>query len=76
MISTKRFALATALILAAGSAALANDIETNPSTSQSVREWQEFLGQNQKHMGNAGTSYGYFGLQDELSQSGKKSRDR
>jgi hypothetical protein len=57
MLSKTKFALATALILGAGSAALANDIETNPSTAQSVREWREFVGQNQT--GNAGNAYGY-----------------
>jgi opacity protein-like surface antigen len=75
MISKTKIALAAALVLGAASAALANDIETNPSTAQSVREWQEFQGQ--KHMGNVGTSYGYFGSssqQDDGSQSGKRSR--
>jgi hypothetical protein len=76
MITYTKIALATALVLGAASSALANDIDVNPSTAQSVREWQEYLGQNQKHMGNAGTSYGYFGSQDDLSQSGKKNRNR
>ena len=77
MFSKTKIALAAALILGAGSAALANDIETNPSTAQSIREWNEYLGQNQKHTGNAGTSYGYFGSQqDDSSQSGKKNRNR
>jgi hypothetical protein len=78
MLTNTKIALATALILGAASAALANDIDVNPSTAQSVREWQENLGQNQKHMGNAGTSYGYFGSQsqDDVSQSGKKNRNR
>jgi hypothetical protein len=77
MINNTKIALAAALVLGAASAALANDIETNPSTAQSVREWQEYLGQSQKHMGNAGTSYGYFGssAQQDDSQSGKKSRN-
>jgi hypothetical protein len=78
MFTHTKVALATALILGAASAALANDIETNPSTAQSVKEWQEFLGQNQKHMGNAGTGYGYVASptqQEDLSQSGKKSRN-
>jgi hypothetical protein len=77
MFSRTKIALATALILGAGSAALANDIETNPSTAQSAREWQEYLGQGQKHMGQAATSYNSFGAQeDDLSQSGKKNRSR
>jgi hypothetical protein len=56
--STKtKIALATALILGTASAALANDIETNPSTAQSTREWREFLGQNRTS--NAGSAFGY-----------------
>ena len=77
MFTNTKIALAAALMLGSASAALANEIETNPSTAQSVREWQEFLGQ--KHMGNAGTSYGYFASpaqQQDDSQSGKKSRNR
>jgi hypothetical protein len=77
MITNTKIALAAALILGAASAALANEIETNPSTAQSEREWKEYLGQSQKHMGNVGTSYGYFGSQqDDLSQSGRKTRNR
>jgi hypothetical protein len=78
MFTNAKIALAAALILGAGSAALANDIETNPSTAQSEREWQAYLGQPQKHLGNAGASYGYFGSsvqQDDL-KSGKRSRNR
>ena len=77
MTTTTKIALAAALVLGAASAALANDIETNPSTAQSTREWQEYLGQTQKHMSHAGTSYGYFGSpaqQDD--QSGKRNRTR
>jgi hypothetical protein len=76
MFTNTKIALATALIFGAASVALANDIETNPSTAQSTKEWNEYLGQSQKHMSNAGTSYGYFGSQDDLSQSGKKNRNR
>ena len=78
MITNMKIALAAALALGAASAALANDIETSPSTAQSVREWQEFQGQSQKHMGNAGPSYGYFGsrAQQDDFQSGKRSRNR
>ena len=77
MFSNTKIALATALILGAASAARANDIDVNPSTAQSVREWNEYLGHSQKHMGNAGNSYGYFGSQqDDLSESGKKTRTR
>jgi hypothetical protein len=78
MITNMKIALAAALALGAASAARANDIETNPSTAQSVREWQEFQGQSQKRMGNSGTSYGYFGspAQQDDSQSGKRNRNR
>jgi hypothetical protein len=77
MITNTKIALAAALILGAASAALANEVETNPSTAQSEREWKEYLGQSQKHMGNSGTSYGYFGSQqDDPSQSGRKNRNR
>jgi hypothetical protein len=77
MFTNTKIALAAALILGAGSAALANDIETNPSTAQSEREWREYLGQTQKHVDNsAGASYGYFGspAQPNDRQSGKRSR--
>jgi hypothetical protein len=73
-----KIALATALTLGAASATLANDIETSPSTAQSVREWQEYLGQNQRHTGNTGAHDTYFASptqQEDLSQSGKRSRD-
>jgi hypothetical protein len=77
MFTNTKIALAAVLVFGAASAALANESESNPSTAQSVREWNEYLGQSQKHMGNAGTSYGYFGSQqDDLSQSGKKNRNR
>ncbi len=73
---TTKIALAAALVLGAASAVLANDIETNPSTVQSVREWQEFQSQGQRHIGNAGTSYGYFGspMQQDDLLLGKRSR--
>ncbi len=76
MFTNTKIALAAALIVGAASVALANDIETNPSTAQSTREWNQYLGQSQKHMGNTGPSYGYFGSKDELSQSGEKNRNR
>ena len=55
MLTKTKIALATALILSTASAALANDIDTSPSTAQSTREWNQFLGQNQ----NGGNAYGY-----------------
>ena len=48
MFSKTKLVIATALILSAASAALANDIETNPSEAQSAREWAQYLGQQQK----------------------------
>jgi hypothetical protein len=71
MSTNTKIALAAALFLGAASAALANDIETNPSGAQSAREWQEFLGQSQKYMGNAGAGY----AQEGVSQSGRKNRN-
>ncbi len=77
MIINAKIALAAALVLAAGSIARANDIETNPSTAQSVREWNEYLGHGHKHMDRSGTSYDYLGSQqDDLFQPGKKNRNR
>jgi hypothetical protein len=55
MSTITKIALATALTLGTASVALANDIETNPSTAQSLREWNTYLNQNQ----NGGTAYGY-----------------
>jgi hypothetical protein len=77
MNATTKIALAAALVLGAASAARANDIETNPSAAQSAREWQEYLGQSQKHMGNGATSYGYFGSvpQQDDGLSGKRNRN-
>ncbi len=76
MFTNTKIALATALILGSASAALANDIETNPSTAQSTREWQEYLNQSQKHVGNAGAGYGYFASPTGQDESGKKGRNR
>ena len=73
MLTKTKIALATALIIGTASAALANDIDTNPSEAQSSREWAEYLGQNQKHMANARIGYGYASptQQEDLSQSRK-----
>jgi hypothetical protein len=49
MFTNTKIALAAALIVGAASAALANDVETNPSSAQSAREWAQYLGQNHKH---------------------------
>jgi hypothetical protein len=61
MFSKTRNILATALVLGAASAALANDIETNPSEAQSAREWAQYLGQKQKPR-NASTPRSYESL--------------
>jgi hypothetical protein len=57
MLTKTKIALATAFVLATASATLANDIDVNPSATQSAKEWQQFLGHNQS--GNAGTAFGY-----------------
>ena len=57
MLTKTKVALASALILGTASAALANDIDVNPSAAQSAKEWQQFLGHNQS--GNAGAAFGY-----------------
>jgi len=49
MLTNTKIALAAAVILGTASASLANDVETNPSSAQSAREWAEYLGQKQKH---------------------------
>jgi hypothetical protein len=46
-INTK-ITLAAALVLGAASAALANDIDVNPSSTQSAREWTQYLAHRQK----------------------------
>jgi hypothetical protein len=79
MITSTKIALATALVLGAASAALANDIETNPSTAQSTRDWAEFLGQSPKQTRHAGDSYGYVVSPTQKqngSQPGGKNRRR
>ena len=67
-------ALAATLTLGATSAALANDIDQNPSTAQSTREWQEYVGQSTGRMGNGTNSYGYGYFEHE--QSVKKNHSR
>jgi hypothetical protein len=57
MLTRTKIALATALILGTASAALANDIDVNPSSAQSAKEWQQFLGHGQT--GTAGAAFGY-----------------
>ena len=77
MTSNMKIALAAALLLGTASAALANEVETNPSTAQSAREWQEYLNQGSKHMG--GNSNGYFASpsqREDAAQSNGKGRSR
>ncbi len=76
MITNTKIALAAALLLGSASAVLANEVETNPSTAQSVREWNEYLGQSARHM--PGTSYGYASpsQQEDFAQPGRKGRSR
>jgi hypothetical protein len=67
MFTKTKIALAAALVLGSGVAALANEIETNPSTAQSDREWATFLGKTD--LSNPGTAYGYSGVhQRELNK--------
>jgi hypothetical protein len=74
MFNRTMIALAATLTFGATSAALANDIDQSPSTAQSVREWQEYMGQGTGHMGNAANSYGYGYFDQE--QSGKRGHSR
>jgi hypothetical protein len=75
MFNRTLIALAAALTFGATSAALANDIDQSPSTAQSVREWQEYVGQRPGHMGNAANSYGY-GYFEQEQQSGRRGHSR
>jgi hypothetical protein len=64
--STKtRIALAIALVLGGASATLANDIETNPSTAQSEREWAQYM-RGSSHVGAPDTAYGSVVLPREM----------
>jgi hypothetical protein len=76
MITNTKIALAAALLLGSASAVLANDIDTSPSTAQSAREWNEYLGQSTRHTG--GASYGYVSptQQEDFAQPGRKGRNR
>jgi hypothetical protein len=77
MITTNtKIAIAAALLLGSASAGLANDIETNSIRAQSVREWNEYVGQTTRHM--AGASYGYASpsQQEDFAQPSRKGRSR
>ena len=64
MFTKTKIALAAAIVLSSGVAALANDIDTSPSAAQSEREWAEFLGKS--HMSNPANAYGYVVQQRDL----------
>lgn len=66
-----KIAVAAALILGGAPAVLANDIETNPSTAQSEREWADYL-RGQSHVVAPDTAYGSVGLPGELRKKGSR----
>ena len=72
MSSKTKIVLAATLLLGAAAPALANEIETSPSTAQSVREWQEYLGKSPVHMRNVDNPYGYAASPTEQEQLGRK----
>jgi hypothetical protein len=68
MFSKTKIALAAALIVGAASAALANDIDTNPSEGQAMREmhgnplpwwWNTPVQGRASSFAQAGNAYGY-----------------
>jgi hypothetical protein len=63
MFSYTKIALAAALILGAGSAALAgNDRDDSVSAAQAEREWKDWQqGLYQQHMSTGKDTYGYMG---------------
>jgi hypothetical protein len=72
MLTKAKIAFAAVMVLGAGSTAFANDIDVNPSSAQSAREWAVYLGQNQKQVANPRTSYGYaLPGQQELRKKGR-----
>jgi hypothetical protein len=71
MLTKTKIAVAVVLVLGAASAAFANDIDVNPSSAQSAREWAEYSGQHQKQVANPRTSFGYaLPSQQELRKKG------
>ena len=76
MITNTKIVLVAALLLGSASAVLANDIETNPSTAQSVREWNEYVGQSTRQTGGASYGYASPGRQEDSAQPGRKGRNR
>jgi hypothetical protein len=49
MFTNTKIAFAAAFVLGAATSALANDIDVNPSSTQSAREWAQYLGHRQEH---------------------------
>ena len=49
MFTNTKIALAAAFVLGTASAAPANDIDVNPSSAQSAREWARYLGQKREN---------------------------
>jgi hypothetical protein len=83
MFSKTKIALAAALIVGAASAALANDIETNPSEGQAMREmhgnplpwwWNAPVQGRASAFAQAGNAYGYSASETQ-SLSRKKTRN-
>ena len=85
MITNSKIVLAAALVLGSASAALANDVDVNPSEGQAMREmhgnplpwWWNAPAQGRGSVANAGDAYGYVASPtrpDDLSR--KKSRSR
>jgi hypothetical protein len=85
MLTKTKIALSVALILGAASAALANDIDVNPSEAQSMREmngnplpwWWNAPAQGRGGFAQAGNAFGYVASptqQEDLSR--KKSHNR
>jgi hypothetical protein len=72
MLTKTKLALATALVLGSASAVLANDIDTNPSTAQSTREWRAFVGHGQ----DAGSAYGYVAPKQTPRAAHERSQER
>ncbi len=85
MFTNARIAFAAALILGAGSAALANDIDVNASGAQAAREmhgnplpwWWNSSIEGRGGFGNAGNAYGYVATPTrQEGQSSKKGRNQ
>jgi hypothetical protein len=85
MITNSKIVLAAALVLGSASAALANDVDVNPSEGQAMREmhgnplpwWWNAPVQGRGSVANAGDAFGYFASPtrpDDLSH--KKSHSR